>query len=175
MLRLQIHNVQNAGFRAAIVYNDDDDDGLIVMGSTGSFNVAIPSVFVGATTGAILLQSIKYGGNRSCQSGMGVLLFAMPTALGLASTTVVTLTPDKINKWPSFLVLFIVLLAALIFSCTVYIVSRFPRAGGFAVWRCFFSNHPVPFSVLPATPAPPRCGGRQALDAGAALAADAGL
>ncbi len=56
----QVRNAQNAGFRAAIVYNDDGDDSLILMGSDGSIDVAIPSVFVGATAGAILFDSDKY-------------------------------------------------------------------------------------------------------------------
>ena len=56
---VKVHNAQNAGFKAVIVYNSDSDT-LITMSSSGKFSIKIPSIFVGFSTGNELKNEFTY-------------------------------------------------------------------------------------------------------------------
>lgn len=56
---VKVFNAQQAGFSAVIIFNSDSDN-LIKMSSSGQFNVKIPSVFVGYSTGMELKESYTY-------------------------------------------------------------------------------------------------------------------
>jgi E3 ubiquitin-protein ligase RNF13 len=56
---VKVYNAQQAGYSAVIVFNSDSET-LIKMSSSGQFNVKIPSVFVGYSTGIELKESYTY-------------------------------------------------------------------------------------------------------------------
>jgi len=56
---VKVYNAQQAGFSAVIIFNSDSDN-LIKMSSSGQFNVKIPSVFVGYSSGMELKESYTY-------------------------------------------------------------------------------------------------------------------
>ena len=56
---VKVHNAQVAGFKAAIVYNSESDD-LLTMSSSGSYNIKIPSVFVGHSSGVEMKTFYSY-------------------------------------------------------------------------------------------------------------------
>ena len=56
---LKVYNAQRAGFNAVIIFNSESDN-LIKMSSTGLFNVKIPAVFVGHSSGLSIMSSFTY-------------------------------------------------------------------------------------------------------------------
>lgn len=56
---LKVYNAQKAGFAAVIVYNSESDN-LIKMSSSGLYNIRIPSVFVGHSSGLELARYYTY-------------------------------------------------------------------------------------------------------------------
>lgn len=97
---IKVWNAQMAGFKAVIIYNDVDNE-LVRMGSDSSIPIRIPSVFIGRSDGEFLMMA--------------------PTA---PNGTLVTLNPDAVPTWPSFLVTFVVVIAVVIFMFTVFTFYR---------------------------------------------------
>lgn len=91
----KVRRAQDAGYRAAIVY-DDRDGPLVEMDASSDDGVVIPSVFVSKATGESLIS--------------------MPAG------TVAKITSRILSPWPSFLVSFIVVICATAFVFAVYIV-----------------------------------------------------
>ena len=56
---LKVYYAQKAGFAAVIVYNSESDN-LIKMSSSGLYNIRIPSVFVGHSSGLELARYYSY-------------------------------------------------------------------------------------------------------------------
>lgn len=56
---LKVYNAQRAGFSAVIIFNSESDN-LIKMSSTGLYNIRIPSVFVGHSSGLSLMSAFTY-------------------------------------------------------------------------------------------------------------------
>lgn len=99
----KVFNAQNAGFRAVIVFDNVPEDGLITMGSDSDLVIGIPSVFISLESAILLIN----------------------TAMATNGSLTVVLTPDDSDvHWPSFLVIFIVSIAASLCIFTVFIVCR---------------------------------------------------
>lgn len=56
---VKVHNAQQAGYAAVIIYNSESDN-LIKMSSSGRYNIKIPSVFVGHSDGLELRENYNY-------------------------------------------------------------------------------------------------------------------
>ncbi len=56
---LKVHNAQQAGFSAVIIYNVDSNN-LIKMSSSGMYSIKIPSVFIGQSTAIELKTFFTY-------------------------------------------------------------------------------------------------------------------
>ena len=56
---VKVHNAQQAGFKAVIVYNSESD-AVITMSSSGKFTIKIPSVFIGYSSGIDIAQFYTY-------------------------------------------------------------------------------------------------------------------
>lgn len=56
---VKVHNAQQAGYAAVIIYNSESDN-LIKMSSSGRYSIKIPSVFVGHSDGLQLKEYYNY-------------------------------------------------------------------------------------------------------------------
>ncbi|CAF0746455.1 unnamed protein product [Brachionus calyciflorus] len=111
---VKVHNAQLAGYSAVIIYNSESDS-LIKMSSGGYYNIKIPAVFVGHSTGIQILKYYTYENgtyvNISSDSDISYFLIPFVSVVCVCFLTAVCIFSIK-----------------LILHCRKIRKNRFPRS-----------------------------------------------